>query len=164
MRNFSRIAIVHCEFAFRVSSDGQYRLVDPMTNGETGEDLNSLARSRRGQVADQRGRAAEATAQAAVERDGWNILARRLRTSAGEIDLVAEKDGLLAIIEVKARPGLADAATSLSMRQQARLVAATDIILANNPEWGAEGVRFDLLLVDASGAVRRIADAFRGNG
>lgn len=135
-----------------------------MKNSAVADKFISLARSRRGQVADQRGRAAEAAAQAAVERDGWNILARRLRTSAGEIDLVAEKEGLLAIIEVKARPSLADAATSLSMRQQARLVSATDIILANNPQWGAAGVRFDLLLVDASGVVRRIADAFRGDG
>ena len=78
--------------------------------------------------------------------------------------MVAEKDGLLAIVEVKARPSLADAAASLSDRQQARLIAATEIILANNPHWGAQGVRFDLLLVDAAGVVRRIADAFRGNG
>src|SRR4051794_17257830 len=122
------------------------------------------ARSRRGVAADRLGRSAEAAARIAWERDGWMILAARIRTPAGEIDLVAEKDGLLAIIEVKARPKLADAAASLSDRQQARLVAATDILLANNPEWGAQGVRFDLLLVDAAGAVRRIADAFRGNG
>jgi putative endonuclease len=121
-------------------------------------------RSRRGQEADRRGRIAEDVAQLALERDGWRILARRLRTSAGEIDMVAEKDGLLAIVEVKARPRLADAAASLSDRQQARLVSATEIILANNPDWGAQGVRFDLLLVDSAGVVRRIADAFRGNG
>jgi putative endonuclease len=59
---------------------------------------------------------------------------------------------------------LADAATSLSNRQQTRLISATEIILANNPQWGSNGVRFDLLLVDAAGVVRRIADAFRGNG
>jgi putative endonuclease len=121
-------------------------------------------RSRRGQAADQRGRSAEAAAQLALETDGWTILARRCRTSAGEIDLVAEKEGLLAIVEVKARPRLVDAAASLSDRQQARLISATEIILANNPQWGAKGVRFDLLLVDAAGIVRRIADAFRGNG
>ncbi|HEX3991631.1 MAG TPA: YraN family protein [Acetobacteraceae bacterium] len=121
-------------------------------------------RSRRGQAADRRGRNAEDAARLALERDGWSILARRLRTSAGEIDMVAEKDGLLAIVEVKARPRLADAAASLSDRQQARLISATEIVLANNPDWGAQGVRFDLLLVDAAGAVRRIADAFRGNG
>jgi putative endonuclease len=123
-----------------------------------------LSQSRRGQEADRRGRSAEDAAQLALERDGWTILARRLRTKAGEIDMVAEKDGLLAIVEVKARPSLADAAASLSLRQQARLVGATEIILAENPHWGIEGVRFDLLLVDAAGSVRRIVDAFRGNG
>jgi putative endonuclease len=121
-------------------------------------------RSRRGQEAERRGRSAEAAALAALERDGWSILARRLRTQAGEIDIVAERDGLLAVIEVKARASLSDAAAALSMRQQERLVAATEIILAMHPLWGVEGVRFDLLLVDAAGVVRRIADAFRGNG
>jgi putative endonuclease len=77
---------------------------------------------------------------------------------------LAEKDGLLSIVEVKARANLADAAASLSERQQVRLIAATEIILADNPDWGTQGVRFDLLLVDASGVVRRIADAFRGGG
>ena len=127
-------------------------------------DLTARDRSRRGQEADRRGRSAEDAAQSALERDGWSILARRLRTSAGEIDMVVEKDGLLAVIEVKARPRLADAAVALSIRQQARLIAATDIILATHPHWGVEGVRFDLVLVDGTGVVRRIADAFRGNG
>jgi putative endonuclease len=123
-----------------------------------------MDRSRRGQEADRRGRSAEEAAGLALERDGWSILARRLRTPAGEIDMVAEKDGLLAIVEVKARPSLADAAASLSVRQQARLVGAAEILLARNPHWGTEGVRFDLLLVDAAGSVRRIIDAFRGDG
>jgi putative endonuclease len=100
----------------------------------------------------------------ALERDGWSILARRLRTKAGEIDIVAERNGLLAVVEVKARPTLSHAAEALSLRQQERLIAATEIILAMHPQWGLEGVRFDLLLVDAAGVVRRIADAFRGNG
>jgi len=104
---------------------------------------------------------AEATACAALERAGWTILGRRLRTEAGEVDAVAEKDGLLAIIEVKARPALTDAAAALSARQRARLLGAAEILLAENPGWGRAGVRFDVLLVDATGAVRRIADAFR---
>jgi len=121
-------------------------------------------RSRRGKEAYHRGISAEYAAQLALERDGWSILARRLRTSAGEIDMIAEKEGLLVIIEVKARPRLADAAASLSDRQQARLISAAEIVLASNPEWGRNGVRFDLLIVDAAGVVRRIADAFRGDG
>ena len=121
-------------------------------------------RALRGQIAHRRGLGAEALAETALERDGWRILARRMRTLAGEVDLVAEKEGLLAIVEVKARPLLADAAAALSERQQARLFAATEIILAEHPDWGSNGVRFDLIVVDGAGLVRRIADAFRGNG
>jgi putative endonuclease len=107
------------------------------------------------------GLAAEQAACAALERDGWVILARRVRTPAGEVDAVAEKDGLLAFVEVKARPCLAAAAGSLSTRQRARLLAAAEILLGEHPEWGRAGVRFDVLAVDARGSVRRIADAFR---
>lgn len=121
-------------------------------------------RSRRGQTAYRRGHAAEAAATAALEADGWTILARRLRTAAGEIDIVADKNGLLVFVEVKARPSLSEAAAAVAPRQQARLVAAAEIVLAEHPDWGPQGARFDLLLVDARGVVRRIADAFRGDG
>lgn len=84
-----------------------------------------------------------------------------MRTPAGEIDLVAERCGLLAIVEVKRRARLADAALALGPRQRARLIAAAEILLAANPAWGSSGVRFDVLLVDAAGTVRRIVDAFR---
>jgi putative endonuclease len=93
------------------------------------------------------------------------VLARRARTEAGELDMVAEREGLLAFVEVKARPSLAEAAFALSPRQRARLVAAAECWLAENPGHGAAGVRFDVLLVAADGAVRRVADAFRlGDG
>ena len=119
------------------------------------------SRQEKGQHAYALGIDAEATACAALMADGWTILGQRLRTEAGEVDAVAEKDGLLAIIEVKARPKLSDAAEALSARQQARLLGAAEILLAANPGWGKAGVRFDVLLVDKAGTVRRIADAFR---
>lgn len=104
---------------------------------------------------------AEAIACAALEADGWTVLGRRLRTPAGEIDIAAERDGLLALVEVKRRASLATAAHALRPRQQARLLAAAEILLAQNPGWGAKGVRFDVILVDRAGQARRIADAFR---
>jgi putative endonuclease len=107
------------------------------------------------------GIAAEDAACAALQADGWTIHARRLRTEAGEIDAVAEKGGLLSIIEVKARPTLAEAAACLTTRQQSRLIGACEIILGQHPDWGRNGVRFDVLLVDTQGRVRRITDAFR---
>ena len=109
----------------------------------------------------QRGVAAETAACRALENDGWTVLARRLRTEAGEIDIAAAKPDLLAIVEVKTRRTFAAAALALGPRQQARLLAAADIALAEHPEWAREGMRFDLIVVDARGRVRRIADAFR---
>ncbi len=123
-------------------------------------------RARRGAAAWQAGLEAEEAACLALRRDGWTILMRRARTPAGEIDIVAERrppDGgsLLAFIEVKARPALRQAAAALSPRQQARLLDAAEILLGRHPGWMADGIRFDLLLVDPAGTVRRIADAFR---
>jgi putative endonuclease len=120
-----------------------------------------LQRRRRGRAAYANGLAAEDAACAALVADGWIIYARRLRTAAGEVDAVAEKAGVLSIIEVKSRPTLAEAAMALTIRQQARLAAACEIILTTHPDWGANGVRFDMLVVSPAGQVRRIADAFR---
>ncbi len=123
--------------------------------------MSAFGRPARGRAAQARGVDAEAAACAALERDGWVVRARRLRTPAGEVDVIAERDGLLAFIEVKARPDLATAAAALGVRQRARLLAAAEIVLAAHPAWGRAGVRFDVLLVDAAGRVRRITDAFR---
>ena len=121
-------------------------------------------RARRGRVAQALGVGAETLACDALCKDGWIILGRRLRTAAGEIDIAAERDGVLAIVEVKARPTLAEAAFALSARQRRRLLLAAEILLAEHPDRGREGVRFDVLLTDVTGAVRRIADAFRRRG
>ncbi len=112
-------------------------------------------------AAEARGRSAEDRAASALAAEGWEVLARRLRSRAGELDLVAEREGLLAFVEVKARPTLSDAALALGARQRAKLAAAAELFLAAHPGRGAAGVRFDVMLVDAAGRVRRIADAFR---
>jgi putative endonuclease len=123
-----------------------------------GQRTRRLIRGRRAEAA---GREAEDVAAAALAREGWAVLARRARTPAGEIDLVAERDGLLAFVEVKARPSLQEAAVALGPRQRARLVAAAECWLAANPGHGPAGIRFDVVIVAADGTARRIADAFR---
>ena len=127
---------------------------------------NATQRRRlRGTRAELSGRAAEEAAAAALLRAGWTVLARRASTPAGEIDLVAEREKLLAFIEVKARPSLSEAAFALGPRQRARLLAAAECWMAENPGHGMAGMRFDVLLVAADGTVRRIVDAFRvGDG
>lgn len=100
-------------------------------------------------------------AEAALTGEGWLILGRRVRTPLGELDMIAERQGLLAFIEVKARPGLVQAAEALSVRQCSRLTAAAEFWCGQHPEHGHEGIRFDMVLVDDMGRVRRVADAFR---
>lgn len=109
------------------------------------------------------GVAAEQTACRALLADGWSILGRRMRTKAGEVDAVAEKSGVVAFVEVKSRPSLEEAAYALRPRQQQRLLAAAEILLGEHPEWGVNGVRFDVILVDRESRARRITDAFRLN-
>lgn len=131
-----------------------------MMDGRGGVIDLAAARRRRGVEADARGRDAEGLAADALLADGWALLARRLRTPLGEIDLVAERDGVVAFVEVKARPSLSQAAFALDARQRRRLVRSAEVALADHAGWGRAGVRFDVMLVDAAGRVRRLANAF----
>ncbi len=115
----------------------------------------------RGTAAQARGVAAEAVAVAALLADGWAILGQRLRTPAGEVDVVATRGDMLAFVEVKARPSLIESAHALSSRQTRRLTAAAGWLLAEHPDWARADTRFDVILVDGAGVVRRVVDAFR---
>jgi putative endonuclease len=121
-------------------------------------------RQRRGRSAQARGLRAEALAAQALVAEGWAVLARRCRTEAGEIDLIVERAGLLVFAEVKSRADLASAAYALGPSQRARLLRAAEIWLGANPGHGEAGIRFDLLLVDGMGMLRRVMDAFRDDG
>jgi len=119
--------------------------------------LNTLARRRAAQAL---GRGAEDLVAEQLLAAGYTILAQRLRTKAGEIDLVAADARRLIFVEVKARPCFTEAAYAVSARQQARLLAAAGVALAMHPEWAREEMRFDVALI-AGGAVQMIEDAIR---
>ncbi len=73
----------------------------------------------------QAGQRAEAIAAAALERAGYTILDRNWRCSGGEIDLVAQQQGQIVIVEVRARAGGDDinaALESITKPKQARLI------------------------------------------
>ncbi len=106
------------------------------------------------------GRAAEEMVARQLEDQGFAILARRLRTGAGEIDLVAADADRLIFVEVKARGCFADAAHAVSARQQARLLEAASLALAMHEDWARDEIRFDVALV-AAGAVEMLHDAVR---
>jgi len=49
------------------------------------------------------GEVGERVAERWLRRQGWRVLQRRFRNGHRDIDLVAERDGLVAFVEVKAR-------------------------------------------------------------
>jgi putative endonuclease len=118
----------------------------------------NLNRSR----AEASGREAELFAAAWYEGQGYDVLAQRVRTALGEIDLVVATSEILIFAEVKARVEERSAAEAVTRRQQARLIGAAEIILAEHPGWGRELTRFDVILV-VSGAIVAIPDAFRAD-
>ncbi len=101
-----------------------------------------------------RGLWAEELAKLWLRLKGYRILAHRLKTPLGEIDLLAQRGAYLVIIEVKQRAELDDAAGAISLRQRQRLLQAARIVLAQRPELSQHSVRFDALLVNRWGWLR----------
>lgn len=120
-----------------------------------------VARRRRGARAYAEGHAAEGEVAARLEAEGWSVLARNLRTPAGEIDLIACRGDVLIFVEVKLRPTHYDAAFAFTLRQQRRLLRAAEAALALHPHWARTRMRFDVFLIDAKGGMVCIPDALR---
>lgn len=83
----------------------------------------------------------------AMRLKGFRIVARRYKCKAGEIDLIARRGDLIAIIEVKARPSLAEAMDAVTPTAQWRIIAAADHWLARQRDHGALSLRFDLVAI-----------------
>ena len=74
--------------------------------------------------ADRRGREGEAQAAMWLAAQGWRVLAERVKTKAGEIDLVIRRPGLVAFVEVKWRARAASLADAIDERRLSRVAAA----------------------------------------
>ncbi|WP_170606068.1 YraN family protein [Ruegeria arenilitoris] len=120
-------------------------------------------RSVRGSVSNLVGRAAEQAVATDYERRGFTIAHRRWRGAAGEIDLIARDTEGLVFIEVKKSSSFEAAAARINTRQIQRIVSAAAQFLEHEPDGQLTNVRFDAALVDASGAVQIIENAF-GHG
>ena len=106
------------------------------------------------------GLSAEMRAAAFLLAKGYRIAARRWRSAAGEIDIVARRGNLLIFVEVKARPSFDDAAYSVTPRQKQRIAAAAAIWLADHADDANRDMRFDAILVAPRRWPRHIEAAF----
>jgi len=103
---------------------------------------------------------AESTVGRFLQAGGYDVLARRKRLGPAEIDLIVERSGVLAFVEVKARRAGVDGYYAIDRRKQARMTAATDIWLMNHPEHHGHAIRFDVALVWPGGRLDYVENAF----
>ena len=98
--------------------------------------------------AEWRGRLAEWAAMAYLICKGYRILGHRLRTPFGEVDIAAWRQGVLVIIEVKARASYEAGVFALTPRAQQRIAGAAQS-LAGRWRLTAAPIRYDLIVVGA---------------
>jgi len=114
------------------------------------------------QRAERQGRSSETWAALLLRLKGYRILGRRVRTHAGEIDLIARSPrGILCFIEVKARPDARAAIESVAPRQRARIERAAMLFVAGRPQLAGALRRFDIVTVSPRALPRHIPDAWR---
>ena len=96
--------------------------------------------------ADKRGREGEAEAAMFLAQKGWKIIAERVKTKAGEIDLIAKRTGLVAFVEVKWRARAVSLNDAIDERRLKRVAAAVELVWQNYATDG-EDVRIDVILL-----------------
>ncbi|MDB5722813.1 MAG: YraN family protein [Alphaproteobacteria bacterium] len=111
--------------------------------------------------AERGGRRAEAIAAWWLRLKGWAILARRMRTPVGEVDLVARRGRVVAFVEVKARATRTEAELSLDDYRLRRVAAAAEA-LAHRYARPGDDLRIDAIFIVPRCFPRHIADVWRG--
>lgn len=119
-------------------------------------------RSERGRQARRDGRAGEWRAALWLMAKGYRILGFRLKTRQAEIDLLAVRGRVLAVVEVKRRSSLIAALEAVNFEQRDRLRRAGLALAAGRPALNKLSIRLDLIALAPGRLPRHIPDAWRG--
>ncbi len=114
----------------------------------------------RGLTAFHSGLAAEHCVERHYERRGCDVLARRWRSAAGEVDLIARQGAQTVFVEVKQARDHARAAARIAPAQARRIMAAALEYLDAAGQGADSDMRFDMALVDGTGRVEVLENAF----
>lgn len=107
------------------------------------------------------GRKGETIAAWYLRIKGWRILDTRVRTPAGEVDLVAKRGKLIAFVEVKTRATAGELDFAIDEWRLSRVAAAAEI-LAPRYATAGEDIRIDVILISPSARPRHIENAWIG--
>ncbi len=113
-----------------------------------------------GKVSYLSGLAAEEIVAREYARRGFSLREQRWRGPGGEIDLIFERAGALVFVEVKKAQDFARAAARITRRQMGRIYGSAGSYLACMPFGMNTESRFDAALVDGTGRVEIIENAF----
>lgn len=109
-----------------------------------------MSKSRKTQ-AEASGRRAEYWAAVFLRFKGYSIMASRVKTPHGEIDIIARKGRTLVFIEVKYRQNPKALQASFTPSAQARITKAASYYVSRNPRYQALAQRFDLIMMSPRG-------------
>lgn len=96
--------------------------------------------------AERSGRRAETIAAWWLRLQGWRIMARRVRTPVGEVDLVARRGRTIAFVEVKARRNDESLALAIDRQRLIRVARAAEALIPRFARQG-ETTRIDVILI-----------------
>lgn len=122
----------------------------------------SGVRQARGTASRVAGRRAEVLAAIWLMAKGYRILGFRLRTPQAEIDLLALRGKVLAVVEVKRRTSLLVALETVTSDQRQRLRRAGTALAAGRPALSGASIRLDLIALAPGKLPRHIPDAWKG--
>jgi len=110
--------------------------------------------------AEQRGRRGETLAAWYLRLKGWRIVARRVKTPRGEIDLIARRGRTVAFIEVKWRASAQERDHAIDAYRLRRVGAAAEAV-AHRYARPNEVQRIDVLLLAPGRFPRHIVNAWQ---
>lgn len=110
--------------------------------------------------AEQAGRRGETIVAIYLRLTGWRVLARRVKTPRGEVDLIARRGRTVCFVEVKWRATSDDLGTAISTPRLRRVAAASEALAGRFARDG-DTVRIDVILVAPGCWPRRIANAWQ---
>lgn len=113
--------------------------------------------------AEKHGRRGETIAAVYLWLTGWRVLARRVKTRKGEVDIVARRGRMIAFVEVKWRHDARDLDLAIDA-YRLRRVADAATLLAPRYQKPGDDVRIDVVLVAPGTWPRRIENAWQPLG
>ncbi len=119
-----------------------------------------MKKSAKRKLAHGKGHWAERLAALALMLKGYRIIALRYRTKLGEIDVIAKKGNLVAMVEVKARPSVSVAVDAVTPTAKSRISNAADIWYSRQPNYQQLSIRFDIIAVCPWSWPVHLEDAF----